>query len=105
MFHAGTIGSGPLPPSPARPVGEEQGEENRRALAGLVARLCEGQGQEGAKQLALLLVEMVSPDIMYNGLPWPEEEFIKVTIERDLSICKLLSSQPILWSLLALLAR
>ena len=22
----------------------------------------------------------VSPDIMYNGLPWPEEEFIKVKI-------------------------
>ena len=33
---------------------------------------------EGAKKLALILVELISPDIMYNGIPWPEEEFIKV---------------------------
>lgn len=29
--------------------------------------------------LSLLLVQFVSPDVMYNGLPWPEEEFSKVT--------------------------
>jgi integrator complex subunit 5 len=34
---------------------------------------------EGCKQLALLLVEVISPDIMYNGLPWPEDEFMKVS--------------------------
>lgn len=28
--------------------------------------------------LSLLLVQFVSPDVMYNGLPWPEEEFSKV---------------------------
>lgn len=28
--------------------------------------------------LSLLLVQLVSPDVMYNGLPWPEEEFSKV---------------------------
>lgn len=38
---------------------DEQAEENRREVAGLVVRLSEGQGQEGTKQLALLLVEMV----------------------------------------------
>ena len=32
--------------------------------------------------LALLMIELVSPDVMYNGIPWPEEEFMKVTIER-----------------------
>ena len=78
VFHAGTIGAGPRPAPPPRPVPAEQEEENRREVAGLVVRLCEAQGQEGTKQLALLLVEMVSPDIMYNGLPWPEDEFIKV---------------------------
>jgi hypothetical protein len=36
---------------------------------------------EGCKQLALLLVEVISPDIMYNGLPWPEDEFMKVRDE------------------------
>ena len=34
--------------------------------------------KEASKQLALLLVEVVSPDVMYNGLPWPDEDFIKV---------------------------
>ena len=105
VFHAGTIGSGPLPAPRPSPVTAEEAAENRRAVAGLLIRLCEGGGQEGTKQLALLLVEMVSPDIMYNGLPWPEEEFIKVTIERDLSISRLLSCHPIVWSLLSLLAR
>jgi len=28
----------------------------------------------------LLLVELVSPDVMYNGLPWPDEEFTKVLL-------------------------
>lgn len=28
--------------------------------------------------LSLLLVQFVSPDVMYNGLPWPEEEFSRV---------------------------
>ena len=35
--------------------------------------------------LALLMIELVSPDVMYNGIPWPEEEFMKVTIERCVS--------------------
>lgn len=33
---------------------------------------------EAMKKVALLLVEIVSPDVMFNGLPWPEEEFSKV---------------------------
>jgi len=28
--------------------------------------------------LALLVVQFVSPDVMYNGLPWPDEDFTKV---------------------------
>lgn len=30
--------------------------------------------------VSLLLVELVSPDVMYNGLPWPDEEFTKVIL-------------------------
>lgn len=30
--------------------------------------------------LALLVVQFVSPDVMYNGLPWPDEDFTKVKI-------------------------
>ena len=35
------------------------------------------------RALALLLVELVAPDVMYNGIPWPEEDFMKVTVERS----------------------
>ncbi|KAF5290000.1 hypothetical protein FQR65_LT11666 [Abscondita terminalis] len=54
--------------------------------------------------VSLLLVQFVSPDVMYNGLPWPEEEFCKVTIERDFYIRKLFNSTPLLWELLTLVA-
>ena len=35
---------------------------------------------EGATSVSLLLVELVSPDVMYNGLPWPDEDFTKVSL-------------------------
>lgn len=54
--------------------------------------------------VSLLLVELVSTDVMYNGLPFPDEEFSKVTMERDLLIRRAFISVPILWSLLGLLA-
>jgi hypothetical protein len=38
--------------------------------------------------VSLLLVELISPDVMYNGLPWPEEEFCKVLYVCE-SICEL----------------
>lgn len=59
---------------------------------------------DGFTTVSLLLVEFVSPDVMYNGLPWPEEEFQKVTIERDLQIRRSFKHSPILWPLLSLLA-
>ena len=35
-----------------------------------------------SKAMALMLIELVTSDVMYNGIPWPEEDFMKVTIER-----------------------
>ncbi len=35
-----------------------------------------------ARHLGLLLIELVAPDVIYNGTPWPEEEFMRVTTER-----------------------
>ena len=35
-----------------------------------------------AKTMALMLLDLVAPDVMYNGIPWPEQEFMRVTIER-----------------------
>ncbi|KAG1668416.1 Integrator complex subunit 5 [Nymphon striatum] len=60
---------------------------------------------DSMSKLSLLLVELISPDVMFNGLPWPDEEFLKVTIERDIFICKLLENNPTLWDILFLVAR
>lgn len=45
---------------------EEQGQKSQVSV-------------EAMRKIALLLVEIVSPDVMFNGLPWPEEEFSKVS--------------------------
>lgn len=47
---------------------------------------------------------MVSTDVMYNGLPFPDEEFTKVTMERDLLIRRAFLTSPILWALLGFIA-
>jgi len=106
VFHAGVIGDGKRVEALANTVSEEQALVNRECVCGLMVRLCRTPSgpEEGSKRLALILVELISPDIMYNGIPWPEEEFIKVTIERDLSISRLVVNHPILWSLMELLA-
>ena len=39
-----------------------------------------------ARHIGLLLIELVAPDVIYNGTPWPEEEFMKVTVERLLCV-------------------
>ena len=48
----------------------------------------------------ILMHPQVSPDVMYNGLPWPDEEFTRVTVERDLKINITLTNHPILWKIL-----
>ncbi len=35
-----------------------------------------------ARHVGLLLIELVAPDVIYNGTPWPDEEFTKITVER-----------------------
>ena len=56
------------------------------------------------RHLALLLIELAAPDVMYNGLPWPEEDFMKITVERDLLIRNMFDDNPILWDLLEFVA-
>lgn len=41
---------------------------------------------------------------MYNGLSWPDEDFSKVTMERDLQIRRSFKNSPILWHVLAYIA-
>ena len=54
--------------------------------------------------ISLILVELISPDVMYNGLPWPDEDFAKVTVERDLQIKRSFKDTSVLWTLLQLTA-
>ncbi|XP_059048319.1 LOW QUALITY PROTEIN: integrator complex subunit 5 [Achroia grisella] len=88
VFHAGIIGKG---------VRKQNGSDNDRIppilstnnelLMGALMSCMDGNSGvvEGATSLSLLLVELVSPDVMYNGLPWPDEDFTKqVSIEREL---------------------
>jgi integrator complex subunit 5 len=81
---------------------------NSSHIVGKSLQICNSGSKEKLKEctkmLSLLLVEMVSPDMMYNGLPWPEEEFMKVTIERDLKIVKSFENHPILWQIMMFLA-
>lgn len=47
---------------------------------------------------------MVTGDHMYNGMYWSEEEFTRVTVERDLKISKFVDENPVIWKILAGLA-
>ncbi|GBP46916.1 Integrator complex subunit 5 [Eumeta japonica] len=88
VFHAGIIGKG---------VRKEASTDtdsiplilttNIELLMGALMSCMDGNGGtvEGMTSVSLLLVELVSPDVMYNGLPWPDEDFTKqVSIEREL---------------------
>ncbi|CAG4936851.1 unnamed protein product [Colias eurytheme] len=88
VFHAGIIGKG------VRKQGSQDDNEippilttNNELLMGALMSCMDGNSGivEGATSVSLLLVELVSPDVMYNGLPWPDEDFTKqVSIEREL---------------------
>lgn len=74
VFHAGVIGRGPRIASSSSCLTPSQVSHNETLLLSLLAVICSGE----AMGLALYLVEIISPDVMYNGLPWLEEEFCKV---------------------------
>lgn len=105
VLHAGIIGLGPK--QPAR-IAEGPEQEMQNRLISAIVACCQDTEQQntidGFSYVSLLLVELVSPDVMYNGLPWPEEEFTKVTMERDLQIRRMFRDCPILWSILGLIA-
>ena len=86
VFHAGIIGNGIRhPPTlrepPTQPTGvvSEDIRSNINVLIDTLSRCCSLNGNaSGMTQLSLLLVEIVSPDVMFNGLSWPDEDFTKV---------------------------
>ncbi|XP_075212361.1 integrator complex subunit 5 omd [Lycorma delicatula] len=108
VFHAGVIGCG-LRSTPSVPeIKEDQVACNTQCLIAMLRACCLNENVQASLDavisLALLLVELISPDVMYNGLPWPEEDFCKVTVERDLCIRRLFNWLPLLWTLLKFIA-
>ena len=103
VFHAGIIGQGKRK---APPTANETPEtkQNCLTLITILFKICNEvtviNPDETYKNLACMVVELVVPDVMYNGLPWPEEDFTRVTIERDLQIVKTLDQNPFIWKLL-----
>ncbi|XP_076684691.1 integrator complex subunit 5 omd isoform X2 [Andrena cerasifolii] len=111
VFHAGVIGHGPRRPPPENTIDKEIIALNKMLLMDVIKACCSNRESErypvnldALTMGSLLLVELVSPDVMYNGLPWPDEEFTKVTIERDLQIRRTFRDVPLLWTLLELTA-
>jgi integrator complex subunit 5 len=119
VFHGGVIGDGPRKTVPNKSPELDTVMHRTQLLIEVIKACCSsgGTGSEtGSEQSAapvsldsvtavsLLLVELISPDVMYNGLPWPEEEFCKVTVERDLHIRRLFDDIPLIWHLMSLVA-
>lgn len=105
FLHAGIIGQGLKYPTKEATAPDS---EIRNMMLRAIMACCRQEDItktiDGFTSIALLLVEMISPDVMYNGLPWPDEEFAKITMERDLHIRRTFKNAPILWSILALIA-
>lgn len=87
VFHAGIIGKG----AKNAPKGETPNipsifTTNIELFLGALMSCMEGGGMvEGMTTVSLLLVELISPDVMYNGLPWPDDDFTKqLSVEREL---------------------
>ncbi|KAA0184187.1 hypothetical protein HAZT_HAZT005857 [Hyalella azteca] len=103
VFHAGTInGNHTDSKVDSKILSQEAVTLNCQLLLNI---LCSASKHHDHAPLtvALLLVEIISPDIMYNGFPWPDEN-IKFTIERDLTIKKTFEDFPIAWELLEFVA-
>ncbi|XP_061378023.1 integrator complex subunit 5 isoform X2 [Danaus plexippus] len=87
VFHAGVIGKGARKHSADDAPPTDILTRDNELLMGALMACMEGNSGvvEGATSVSLLLVELISPDVMYNGLPWPDEDFTKqVSIEREL---------------------
>lgn len=105
FLHAGIIGQGlKLPTKEATAPDSDIRNMLLRAIMACSRQEDIAKTIDGFTSITLLLVEMISPDVMYNGLPWPDEEFAKITMERDLHIRRTFKNAPILWSILALIA-
>jgi integrator complex subunit 5 len=86
VFHAGIIGNGirnrhlaNVKAENSKDCNAEEVRSHTNLLLDTLSQCC-SFNPGGMTQLSLLLVEIVSPDVMFNGLIWPEEEYTKVCI-------------------------
>lgn len=119
VFHAGVIGSGLRALKKKNTTSASLIHRNTQLLLNAIRSCCVSNAildpsamEPGAATLSLstvisvslLLVELISPDVMYNGLPWPDEDGCKATVERDCFIRRKLEQTPIMWEILWFIA-
>ena len=112
ILHSGTIGSGVAKIAQHWKPDALENDVKTLFIEAIVS-CCRDDSDEsennfidGLCYLSQILVELISTDVMYNGVLWPiEEDFTKITIERDLHIRRTFKNCPILWSILGLLAQ
>ena len=84
VFHTGIIGGGLQEVIYKSALSSEKIKTNTQHLMNAIRSCClsdtNNVSLDAVKSIALLLVQLISPDVMFNGLPWPEEEFCKVFI-------------------------
>ncbi|GIY08211.1 integrator complex subunit 5 [Caerostris extrusa] len=118
VFHSGIIGSGLRITKNVPQLQKDVVLHNKQIILDILQACCKASWRfplddtqnvnnsliPGMKIVALLMVELISPDVMFNGLPWPDEDYLKVTVERDLHIKRMFEDYPILWDILSLVA-
>lgn len=88
VYNGGIIGTGKRKPPVLNMLKDSVVTSNTQELIKAVRSCCSlppnndnkflDISLESVTQISLQLVQYISPDVMYNGLPWPEEEFSKV---------------------------
>ncbi|KAK7095573.1 integrator complex subunit 5-like [Littorina saxatilis] len=127
VFHAGVIGQGLKRKASLTLVSKEWVLRNQEALLEAIWACCQSStdsapsssaagssqlsalsaclrlptmSEASARTLGCTLVEVVTMDTLYNDVTWPDPEFSKVTLERDLHVWKTMEDHPVLWSIL-----
>lgn len=112
ILHSGTIGSG-VAKVAQQWMPDALNNDVKTLFIKAIVACCHDDNDENENNLidglcclSQILVELISTDVMYNGVLWPiEDDFTKITIERDLHIRRTFKNSPILWSILGLLAQ
>ncbi|KAL3871772.1 hypothetical protein ACJMK2_039750 [Sinanodonta woodiana] len=132
VFHAGVIGQGLRTPVSRLNLGKEIITRNKKLFLELLWLSSREQRVENlesdvtmdttdeshsnktlyvlrvpadlCRQIGSLIVELTTPDVLYNNRFWPEEETLKMTVERDLLVWKVLDDNPVLWDIFQMYA-